>query len=227
MTTDSASSDGYARHDWWGDGTETDTTTTQPGDRGARDFATTRDAGSAHEFTEGTHKAEWLAHKILKESGTLICARTLLDDPYAPRSAVLIGWLEGAPTDAVTGDPGALHDQRGEVALTEPVVRLPAQASDGSRAVVAAANGRHRARVNDASGYIAGEGTGALIQDRPAGEFMDVIEDLLARAAFELGASASERRALRERARRLKRSGEWRDVDIVEAILDDLLEPTD
>lgn len=211
-------SDSYPRENFWGedaDGTDTDDQD--------------REYGHAHRFSDGTSKTEWLAHEILRQSGTIICGRTAFGDPHAPQLAIALAWLDGDEEFAEGHDPDALHDANAPLELSEPRHRLPEQASDDSRAVVGSANGRHRSRVCDEHGYLAGEDTSAVIKDRQTEEFLLVVDSVLTQAARAGGEEPlhSERRELSQRARKMKQSGEYRDVEILETILDDLLHPHD
>jgi hypothetical protein len=213
-TSDSA---GYPRENWWGDDLDGTDDDEHPD----------RDHGTAHRFTEGTSKTEWLAYAILRQSGALICGRTAFGAPYAPQLAIAIAATFGDEEWAESHDPEALHHERHPVELSEPAHRLPEQASDDSRAVIASANGRHRSRVCEETGYLAGEDTSAVIKDRPTEEFLLVVDSVLVEAARADGKEllASERDELRDRARRMKQSGQYRDVAILETILDGILNP--
>jgi len=197
------------RSDWWGESDDTDTDTNAV------------DNETDHERVDPNDPAEIIAHSILRETATMICAATLKDDPgiEGGRTAKLFAFLDGE-----TWNDDALHTERKAVELTNPAIRLGEHDPDSSLVGEWGCE-RHRKRFNPETGYISGnETTGVLIQDRPRDELLDVIEDWLR------GVAARDDNGIREGdvdeglvyAERLKENAHhngFRDVDIMAKVV--------
>lgn len=151
-----------ARHstsNWWGTDHEyadpTDTPETNPGVGGMW----RPDPNDRHRI---------IADRLLRETGTLLCATTLYDRP-APEStstiAQLFAWLEGEPIGDVDG---TMHKENRPIELSDPELRLPQDDGLGTAP--------HARRINPEHGYISGDSTATIVQDRPLDELMDVVE---------------------------------------------------
>ena len=191
------------RNNWWGESDDD-----------------TLDENTDHDRVDPNDPAEIIAHKILRETATVVCATTLLDSPKPPtRTAELFAFLDGE-----TWDKYALHTENESIELTDPTIRLGQHAPD-STLVGEYGCERHRKRYNPETGYITGgETTGVLIQDRPRDELLSVIENWLR------GVAARGDNGIREGdvdeglvyAERLKENAHhngFRDVDIMAKVV--------
>lgn len=194
----------YATHDWWGENDVEDDQTT---------------GHDPDEFEYKRERAEWVAHDILKQTGTLVCPIALNAEP--DRMASLFEWLETG--EAKTGhDPGSIHTENKRVELTEPEVFVPLQTREEYGGKTKEYGQRpSRSRYNPEHGYI----VGPQILDRSTEEFMDIVELVLGHmvADTDIGLSERERDRLERDARRLKESGDRRDTDVLATILEDAL----
>lgn len=103
-----------------------------------------------------------------------------------------------------------LHDAPGEVELSEPIARPPTDTVRGQR---------HRVRVNEEYGYLSGgHSTGCIIKDRPAEDFLAVVDEWLTSAVH---LPPSRREQLRNEAASLKHGGEVHDVEIMRRIVEE------
>lgn len=175
--TNSRPTDGaaYSPHNWWGDQDTDDT------DDGS-------DTG-----IEGTSRADFVAHALLKQSATLLCGETLQElDRWAA------GDLGHEPVpDVVTlGDPDA----------------YPPYETVGKN--------RHARRVNAATGRMNwAESTFVVIADRPEPEFLAVVDEALENIDG-LDIPPRQQAEIRERAQRMKRHADaLRDTDIMRQVV--------
>ncbi|EMA45245.1 hypothetical protein [Halobiforma nitratireducens] len=194
----------YRRDDWWGDNDVDD------------DRATGHDP---EDFEYKRERAEYVAHSILRQTGTLVCPIALNAEP--DRLASLFEWLETG--EAETGhDPTAIHQEQQKVELTEPEVYVPLQTTREFGGKPREYGQRpKRSRYNPEHGYI----VGPQILDRPEEEFMQIVEYVLDHmvADDDIGLSQAERDRLEHDARRLKQNGDYRDTDALATILEDAL----
>ena len=155
--------------DWWYDDLEDDEPT------------------ASHDELTGTSRAEYVAHKILKQGATLL-------DPIA---------LKVDPTDA------DLHSKGERVAVTEPCEYVPKR-NDGDNCYAERDYGAYdkRWRVDKEYGYLV---RGPVIDDRPLEEFLEHVELALDAGEYvrETSISDREREAILERAERMKRDGAY------------------
>jgi|AntDeeMinimDraft_4_1070355.scaffolds.fasta_scaffold00712_7 hypothetical protein len=192
-----------SRDNWWGDSDE---------DSEHADLDVDR--------PDPNDPAEIIAHKLLRETATIICKSTLEDDPKPPcRTAELFAFLDGE-----TWDKYALHHENTVVELTDPVIRLGNHAPDSMLAGEWGTE-RHRKRYNPETGYITGdETTAVLIQDRPCDELLAVIEQWLYGFAArpKSGLTQSDVDEALQYAKRLKQNAHhngFRDVDIMAKVV--------
>lgn len=173
--------------------------------------------GLHHDFQGGTNKHEWLAFKILKQTGRALCSTTL----FRPPDRGLGEWgdafslvMDGEPVDH---DPAAMHHENHELELSDPTLRIPKTAS--ARYGETDYGVFRTRRRHTETGYISGgESTGIVIADRPLPAFMNVVETVLLLREAHL--SERQLRDLREWAAELKRGAdETRDTDILAKIL--------
>lgn len=174
------------------------------------------DWGGAHDFRAGTDKHEWLAFKILRQTGRVLCATTLFAPPNRPDCAewtpALAYVFDG---DQVAHDPAAMHERNREVELSEPRVTIPKAASE-QWGGVDYGQFRYDRRVNEETGYVSGgESTGCVVADRPLPAFMTVVETVVAMRNL----LPEQARQVREFARQLKQEGTDRDKDILAKVL--------
>lgn len=203
LSTDEAEALG-SRDNWWGD---SDTATT--------------DTPDEIERVDPNNPAEIVAHKILRETGTMICAATLRDEPgiEGGETAALFAFLDGE-----TWDKYAMHTENKAVELSAPAVRLGIHDPDSSL-VGEWGTERHRKRINPETGYLSGgETTGVLIQDRPTDELVSVVEDWVRGVAARDGNGLTEDDvdeavAYTERLKENTNHNGMRDVDIVEKVV--------
>lgn len=181
-----------------------------------------RDYGQAHSFLPGKTYEEYVAHDILRRTGRLLCATTLLDPPDLPggRMRQLFAWL--FEDEHLEHDPTAMHHANAEVELSDPEVRV-AKSAPGEWGFTDYRQSRHRKRVADESGYISGgESTGVLIADRPLPAFMDIVDVVLALSNLP----PKQQTEVRQFARSAKQAGDEKDVDILAKVLA-MAKPTD
>jgi len=172
--------------------------------------------GHAHSPTTGTDKHAWLAFKILKQTGRVLCATTLFAPPdrpdVAPWTPALSLIFDDEPLD-IEHDPDAIHERNREVELTDSEVVVPKSAPEQWGGVAYAG---YSGRTNPETGYLSGgESTGCVIADRPLPEFMHVVETVLALAQLP----PQRHEETRAYAEQLKREGELRDRDILARVL--------
>lgn len=171
-----------------------------------------REWGGAHSFTTGTSKPEHLAHRLMRSAARLLCAATLFGTPdrgFQPH--VDAEGIEHAPNH----DPEAMHHERGEVELTDPLHRVPQEmpeqwgsADFGQRL--------HRVRKNPQTGYLSGgESTAIYIADVSKQEFASIVDIYLSMQ----GLPPKQESKYREFAMSKKRDGDMRDVDILEQLI--------
>jgi hypothetical protein len=195
-----------SREDWWGD------PRTEDERRKEVDCADPNDP------------AEIIAHKLLRETATVICAATLQDDTWnGGRMAELFAFHLGQEDDFERNH--AIHHQNEAIELTDPAIRL-GNHDPNSSVVGESGTERHRKRYNALTGYISGnETTRVLIQDRPLEDLMIVIEQWLrgVAARSEFGISEREVDECLNLARGLKKNTHqngFRDVDIMAKVVD-------
>lgn len=171
----------------------------------------------------GTTKAEYLAHSILKESGTILCP-TALKDPANREYPAMFEWLF---QDAclLDHDPEAIHKEQQAIEITDPELYIPREFPDGF-APMESGQYRHRRRYNTEHGYVS---FGGIIANRPTDEFMEVIDTLLDFVVRrdEIALQESKAKKYRRDAIRMKSKGEMHDVSILETILADVLDEID
>ncbi|ELZ96599.1 hypothetical protein [Haloferax sulfurifontis] len=137
-----------------------------------------RDWGHHHDEKQGTTRAEWVAHNLLKESAKLFCPVTKHEENrleqmtnpevYVERSVVFVD--RGLDDDA-----GASADElEGRVMYAD----------------------HRRYRVSERSGHI----SGPLIGDQPKAEFLDVVDQVLDYAQADVRYSLREQTASRIRS---------------------------
>ena len=172
--------------------------------------------GTAHDFREGKSREEVVAHRLLRQSGTAMCATTAFHPPDR-REQVLCAWLfDGLGTaHAIEHDEWALHHRNEEVELTEPCWTV---AKDVPQGFADSEYGqyRHRSRLNKEAGYVTGgETTAVYIADRPLQDFLTVVSE----ACRLYNVRAEEAIQLLRFATKAKRAGDQRDVDILEEVI--------
>lgn len=208
---DSGTSPRYSRGNWWGDQEDEGQEYDDP-----RDTPETNPGPAGHWRPDPNDPEKILAHKLLRETGTLVCATTLYDDAWnGGRTAELFAWLEADRDDdgnvievqLIDGHGEAMHHENGPVELTDPSIKLPKKHEGRPDAGCE----RHRRRINPETGYInGGESTATVIEDRPVDKFMGVVEDYLdlQRTFFE-----KDKKHIRDFARSLKCNQHNNDMD--------------
>lgn len=170
------------------------------------------DWGQSHDFQTGVSKWQWLAKKILVQTGRVLCATTLYDPPdrgFQPH--LNAEGIDSAPNH----DPTAMHHQNEERELSEPELRVPYAASD-QWGGVDYGQSRYRRRLQADSGYISGgASTGCVVADRPHDAFMHVIETILPLTNL----TPRQQREVRAWMSEEKRHGDDRDIDLLEQFL--------
>jgi len=203
-----------SRDNWWGD---------------PRDNNDEVDADEDAERADPNNPSEIVAHRLLRETATMICASTLRDDPTIDTEGLDRGQTQTTELfsflDGETWNDNALHTENKAVELTDPAIRL-GQHNPESSLVGEWGSERHRKRYNAVTGYISGnETTGVLIQDRPLDELMVVIEQWLRGVAArgKKGLTDSTIRETLDLARGLKKNTHqngMRDVDIMAKVVE-------
>lgn len=161
-------------------------------------------AGTWHE--DPNKPPEIIAHKLLVEEATILCKTTLLESPDR-------GWqphMDAEGIDAAPGhDPWAMHRENTERELSDPKIRPPSETVRDQR---------HRKRVEEFAGYISNaETTACWIQDRPEEEFLQIVREWLGACHGDL--REWKRKQVMDFSRRLKCSGDLRDVHALERIV--------
>jgi hypothetical protein len=178
--------------------------------------------GPHHTDYEGINDpAKIIAHRLLKETASLICATTLFADPYnGGELAEAMAFVFDGET--IDGHGDAMHLRNEPVPLSDPELHVPRDASDtfGTRTF---GQKRHRRRVNERTGYVSGgESTGVVIQDRSLEAFISVVNLWLESHPAQL--SDAEKQEARQTAYRLKQSGDYRDVDALATVVREVRE---
>jgi len=189
-TTDSAAR--YATYNWFGDNDDQEESYDDPEDNPERNPG----VGGTWR-PDPNDPAEIVAHQILRETGTLVCARTLYEPAWnGGRMAECFAWL--FEDELIDGGQEALHHENRAVPLTDPAVKLPKRTA-GDRPDTGCE--RYRRRYNPETGYLnGGETTASVLQRRPCEEFMEVVDEYLGLQPF----FDDEIEDLRQYARRLK-----------------------
>lgn len=124
--------------------------------------------------------ASYKAHQILRE----VCDKHSKTAKHAPPDRGLGEW--GAAFafvfsgETIDHDPDAMHTERCNIELTEPIVHVPLETDRGTHTVDYRQH-RHRKRIDPEHGYIGG----VAFDELPIGEFLDVVEDVLSNAKAE------------------------------------------
>lgn len=173
---DPADGAAYSPTNWWGEVDEADT----PADDESVDLA-------------GTSRASFVAHALLKESGTLLCGQTLTD-------------IERWSTQDIDSEPAD------ELVTLSESVAYPPYANVGKN--------QHALRVNDATGYMNWtEDTWVVIADRPTSQFMAVVDEALNNIT-NVDLPPHQREQIRSHALRMKRDeDDLRDVEIMRHVV--------
>lgn len=157
-----------ARENFWGDDLSASTED--------EDEDPDRDYGRHHRFKPAQDKDAILAHRLLRESATMLCGETLRSAPYnGGRLAELVAWC--FDDECIDGREEAMHHSVEQVELTDPQAHIP-RAASAEFGTCDSGQYRHRARVNEETGYLSGHGgsTHVVIADRPTDEFMAVVD---------------------------------------------------
>ncbi len=206
----------YPRHNFWGEATG-DQEGEETDDRDAGDYGT-GDTPEDNPGVAGVYKPdpndvnEIIAHRLLRDTARMLCSETLFGTPALPggRRQQLCAWL--FDDELLEHDPDAHHHANREVELTEPILRPPTET---------ARDQRHRVRVNEEIGYLSGgHSTGVVLQDRGLEEFIAILNLWL--EGRNTHVPDSIKADARDKAYRLKRDGEQRDVEILTQIVDDV-----
>ena len=176
--------------------------------------------------------AEWKAHQLLRETAEKHSPIAKYAPPYvcpvsdeieAARLSTLTAWLFGGDPDAVArSDRTAMHHTNCEVEMTDPEVVVP-RVSEGERFGIRE-YGQHRlrSRYDPEHGYV----TGPTLGDRPADEFLELIDIVLANAAVEHGFCEDKLEKWRRDAKRMKGHSDKSDEDVLATILEEMFEDT-
>lgn len=197
--------EGNARN-WWGED---------------RDNTPDRVGHDPQPFDYQSEKASWLAHGMLKDTAKILSATTLFETPYYP------GGSKGQSIAFVFDDECnphnelAVHEENERCEMTDPEVHVPSEAPE-SWGEIDYGQSRHRYRVDEEHGYLGR----IMIADQPEEKFLDAVYGLIDWWACVKDLREQEAAKLRRDARRMKRSGDQRDVDIVEALLEDVMTDT-
>lgn len=179
-----------------------------------RDIGEGDDWGGSYEFRTGTTKEQWLAFKILQQTGRVLCATTLFDPPNRPDCALWTPALAFVfDGEQIAHDPRAMHHRNEERELSEPGIVNAKTASEAWGGVNYAGES---VRVEEHAGYLSGgESTGCIIADRPHDAFMHVIDTILPLTNL----TPRQQREVRTWMSDEKRQGDDRDVDLLEQFL--------
>lgn len=147
----------------------------------------------------GTSKDEWIVATLQKGQATMLCPYVLNESP---------------------DEEWALHDETGEVELSDPSVYPPPASGFVTPETDTAARkpSTSRWRVTPEHGYLV---FGGIPRDQPTDQFLAFVEELI--AAIEAEPLDSERDAALELAAELKERGDRSDSDICELIVRKLL----
>lgn len=183
-------------------------------DREPRDPTTHEHGKDA--FQSDDDKNEWIARSILSDDATMLCPITLHEDPdHCPHECET--YLEEGECEHESLN---LHVENESVELTEPEVYPPSKGNsytpDTPQQKKVSSNSQWR--VNEEHGYLV---FGGVIQDRPEDELLEAVDDAI--LSMDATFLASEVEEARELARRLKRGGDHRDVDIMRKVISKLI----
>lgn len=203
----SPDSEGYARTDWWGDDLDDDT-----------------DQEVGHDpkpFNYKSEKASWLAHGMLKDTAQILSATTLFETPAFPGGSKAQSIAFVFDDECNPHNELAVHEENERVEMTDPDVHVPSESPE-MWGCVDYGQSRHRCRVDEEHGYLGR----IMIADQPEEEFLEAVYGLVDWWKGVKDLREQEAAKLRRDARRMKRSGDLRDVDIVERLLADVMQDT-
>ena len=209
MSQSQSHSETYPRENWWGDATshdEPDEGDSAAGDNGVGDGPNANPGPGGTWSPDPNDPNEIIAFRLLRDTGTMLCAATLFGDPDR-------GWGSHLEAEGIQYAPGhdslAMHHERREVELPDPAARPPTETVRDQR---------HRVRVNEETGYMTGgHSTAVVLQDRSLSEFIAVLNLWLeGRCQF---VPDSIKRDARDLAYRRKRAGDTRDVDVLTEVV--------
>lgn len=172
--------------------------------------------------------AEWKAHQILCQTSPKYSpiakhappfVRSISSTSEAARVCSLTAWLWGGDEDRIErSDRTALHRENVTVEMTEPVLHVPNRYEDGQFGTFDYGQRRYRSRFDPEYGYV----TGPVLGDRPAEEFLDLVNVVLANAAAEHSFSESKIDRWRRDAHRMKHSTDYSDEETLATILEEM-----
>lgn len=153
---------------------------------------------SDHSQKRGITKDEWIVRSLQHDRATFLCPIALHDDPE---------------------DELNLHDVNQEVVLSDPAVYPPDERSmiEQTDAQLKSPS-THRWRVNEEHGYIV---FGGVVKDVPRPQLLAFIDEIV--AAIHAEPLDREIGAAKDLADELKRTGDFRDVDILSQVVAQLL----
>lgn len=209
MSQSQRHSETYPRENWWGEATShnsQDDTDVEAGDYGVGDGPENNPGVAGTWHPNANDPNEIIAFKLLRDTGTMLCAATLFGDPDR-------GWSAHAAAEGIEftpgHDPAAHHTENREVELSEPAVRPPTETVRDQR---------HRVRVNEEVGYLTGgHSTAVVMKDRSLEEFIAVVNLWLEGRNTDVPDGI--KRDARDLAYRRKREGKTRDVDVLSEIV--------
>ena len=208
----------YPRENFWGEATgdqgDADDRDQEAGDYGAGDDPENNPGVAGVWKPDPNDLNEIIAHRLLRDTAKMLCSETLFMTPALEGGHVeqLCRFQFEPASEWCEHNSDAHHTENREVELSEPKLRPPTET---------ARDQRHRVRVNEEVGYLSGgHSTGVVLQDRELGEFIAVLNLWL--EGRNANVPDSIKADARDKAYRLKREGEQRDVEILSEIVEDV-----
>ena len=207
-------SETYPRENWWGEATShDDDPAVDAGEYGVGDGPENNPGVAGTWKPNPNDPNEIIAFRLLRDTGTMLCAATLFGDPDR-------GWSNHLAAEGIQYAPGhdplAMHTERHAVELSDPAALPPTETVRDQR---------FRVRMNEETGYLSnGHSTACVLQDRSIEEFIAVLNLWLGGRNTDVPDSI--KRDARNLAYRRKREGDCRDVDVLAEVVEFVREET-
>ncbi len=211
----------YPRENFWGEATgdQEDTDADHvAGDYGTGDDPENNPGVAGIWKPDPNDLNEIIAHRLLRDTAKMLCSETLFTTPALEGGHVeqLCRFQFQDEEEWCEHNADAHHTENREIELSEPEIRPPTETVRDQR---------HRVRVNEEVGYLSGgHSTGVVLQDRSLEEFIAVLNLWLEGRNTDVPESIKAE--ARDKAYRLKREGEHRDVEILSEIVEDVRSAT-
>lgn len=179
-----------------------------------------RDGGHAEQPSVTAYEiARWKAHQVLRGVADKHSATAKHGSPdrgWPAAFGLVFAHLDGVSL-VRDHDPLAIHTERCDVELTEPIVHVP-KIGPKTHGDIEFGQYRHRRRVDPEHGYIGG----VAFDDLPICEFLDVVEIVLETIQSRHGYAQRRIDAWLGLAKDLKQDPTMSDQDVLTAVLTEI-----